>query len=110
MKIQWAIQDAAKGLQEIKDVLSISAYEYRLNEKEMHRLAVRILNLIVNLGEKPTRKVVEEVYEHLTEAMRELSKIDENWIRDLTDIELYGAFLSLKIIENRELLEHLSSM
>ena len=89
MKIQWSIHEAVEGLRVIKHELSIYAYDYELSEKEMHRLAVRILNLIVNLGEKPTRKIVEEVYERLTEAMKELLKIDEEWIRELSDIELF---------------------
>ncbi len=57
------------------------AERYGLSEEQQTYIAVRLFNLTVNLGEKPTPEVISQVLEAVEQADEQLQQMDEEWIK-----------------------------
>ena len=89
MKTRWSIKNAFVDLNKIKQVLGPRLEkDHGLSEVQRHKLAVRLLNMIVNLGQKPEESIIEEVWQAIIEAEELLHSSGESWIEELSNVEL----------------------
>ena len=83
------VERAFKALVVIKETLKELDRHLGFIPAERHKLAVRLLNLIVNMGAWPTPQKVREVWSLATTGAEYLKQIDEPWVPKLSPIQLH---------------------
>ncbi|MDO8594282.1 MAG: hypothetical protein Q7R93_02085 [bacterium] len=87
-KVRAKVERAFEALEMIKRVLERLDGSLNFTGSERHKQAVRLLNLIVNMGEWPTPAKVKEVWALARAGEECLKRIKEPWVRKLSPIQL----------------------